>query len=83
MPRVLALRYIWINWSCWKTGKKNYDVDTILLYSDEADPLALSAAADQLAETGVLLTKSMPPRLTCRRVMRFQNGRITEIENHG
>lgn len=63
--------------------KKNYDVDTVLIYSDEADPLTLSAAADQLAENGVLLTKSMPPRLTCRRVMRFQNGRVTEIEYHG
>lgn len=63
--------------------KKTYDVDTVLIYSDEADPLALSAAADQLAENGVLLTKSMPPRLTCRRVMRFQNGRVTEIEYHG
>ena len=63
--------------------QRSYDTDTVLLYSDDADILALSAAAKQLAESGVLVAKRIPPRMTCRRVMRFQDGRVTEIEHHG
>lgn len=63
--------------------QRSYDTDTVLLYSDDADILALSAAAKQLAESGVLVAKRIPPRMTCRRVMHFQDGRVTEIEHHG
>ena len=60
-----------------------YDIDTVLLYTDSDDILALSDAAYDLSEEGVLLAKQIPTRTTCRRLLRFENGRLIEIENNG
>lgn len=63
---------------------KQFDVDTVLLYREQDDPLALSRAAEALSQDGrsVLLLKQLPDSLRCGQVLRFENGRLVQLENH-
>ena len=56
-----------------------YDVDTLLLYDDTADPLALTKAIQELTEAGhsVSAQRAMPDKLRCRQVLVFTEGGIT------
>ena len=59
---------------------REYDVDTLLLYSEGCDLTALSAAADALrAEGSVMLQKEIPAQLTYRRLCRFENGEVKSV----
>ena len=59
---------------------REYDVDTLLLYSEGCDLAALSAAADKLRAAGsVMLQKEIPAQLTYRRLCRFENGEVTPV----
>lgn len=59
---------------------REYDVDTLLLYSEGCDLTALSAAADTLrAEGSVMLQKEIPAQLTYRRLCRFENGEVKSV----
>ena len=60
-----------------------YDVDTILVYKESDDLCEISAIADSLSETGVLLMKQMPAGIRYRRLFQFENGRLNKIEEHG
>ena len=54
-----------------------YDVDTLLLYDEDADLTALQAAAEALrAEGSVMLQKEIPDKLTYRRLCRFEKGEV-------
>jgi len=66
-------------------NQKKYDADTIVLYSDDADIAALSAKADALTadDRTVLLLKKLPQTLRYRQLLRFENGRLQELENNG
>ena len=59
---------------------REYDVDTLLLYSEGCDLTALYAAADALRKDGsVMLQKEIPSKLTYRRLCRFENGEVTPL----
>ena len=54
-----------------------YDVDTLLIYGEDADLTALQAAADALrADGSVMLQKEIPDKLTYGRLVRFENGEV-------
>ena len=59
---------------------KAFDVDTLLLYHEGCDLMALQAAADALrAEGSVMLQKEIPSKLTYRQVCRFENGEVKPL----
>ncbi|MBQ8111109.1 MAG: ATP phosphoribosyltransferase regulatory subunit [Clostridia bacterium] len=55
-----------------------YDVDTVLLYGEDADAVALSQAVRLLTESGrsVLAQKAVPEKLRYRQLLRFEDGGI-------
>ena len=67
------------------TNRRNYDVDTIILYSDNDDPAALTKAADKISADGrsVLLVQQIPDNLRYNNVLKFENGRIEPVGYHG
>ena len=67
------------------THQKKYDVDIVLLYADDSDIPALSRKADELTANGgtVLLLKKLPEVLRYGRLLRYENGRLRELENNG
>ena len=67
------------------TNPKKYDVDTVLLYTDDADISALSCKAGELTADGstILLLKTLPEALRYRRLVSFENWRLQELENNG
>ena len=61
-------------------GKADYDVDTLLLYSDGCDLAALYAAAATLQQEGsVILQKEIPEKLSYRRIVRFEDGEVKPL----
>lgn len=65
------------------TRTSEYDIDTVLLYNENDDLISLTDTAAQLSKQGVLLMKEKPARIRCRRILKYENGRVTEIENNG
>ncbi len=61
-------------------GARPYDVDTLLIYDETADPAALSRAVAALVDTGVSVTaqRAAPERLKYRRLCRFEGGKIID-----
>ena len=55
-----------------------YDVDTVLLYDDGADAVALSQAIRLLTDSGrsVVAQKAIPEKLKYRQLLRFEDGGI-------
>ena len=53
-----------------------YDVDTLLLYDEGADPLALAEAVAALADAGrsVMAQRAVPDKLKYRQLVRFGDG---------
>ncbi len=60
---------------------ESYDVDVVLLYDDTASPAALQAAVKTLAAQGqrVMAQRTMPEKLRCRRILRFEKGEVTSV----
>lgn len=67
------------------TIQKKYDVDTVLLYTDDSDIPTLSCKAGELSADGgtVLLLKKLPETLRYGQLLSFENGRLQELENNG
>lgn len=67
------------------TRKKEYDVDTVLLYDRTDDITQISMIADTLSREGnsVLLLTEKPKALRYRRLMQIKDGRAERIENNG
>ena len=52
-----------------------FDVDTLILHDDTADPLVLTAAAEEAAEKGsVLVTRELPETRSWKHLLRFEKG---------
>ena len=56
--------------------EKKYDVDTVLLYGDDSDPLAVTGGVRALTEAGktVLAARSLPEKLRYRQVLQMKDG---------
>ena len=67
------------------TRKKRFDIDTVLLYQNDDDICALSKSAEQLTAQGrtVLLLRELPKSLRYEKLIRYDNGRLEILENHG
>lgn len=62
----------------------SYDVDTLILHDAKADPEKLLELAQQAAASGsVLVSTRMPRGRSCARVIRVENGEVTELAEHG
>ena len=61
---------------------REYDIDIVLIYDETADPGCLRKTVDGLIEKGntVLVQRSIPEKLRCRKVMSFTDGEVEEIE---
>lgn len=61
-----------------------YDVDAVLLYDDETDPVALQACVQKLAASGqrVMAQRQLPEKLRCKQLLQFQNGEVAILEDH-
>lgn len=56
-----------------------YDVDTLLLYTEDADPAALAAAVARLAAEGsVCAARAIPEKFTFRRALTFTESGVRE-----
>ena len=52
-----------------------FDVDTLILHDGTADPLVLTAAAEEAAEKGsVLVTRELPETRSWKHLLRFEKG---------
>ena len=52
-----------------------FDVDTLILHDGTADPLVLTAAAEEAAKIGtVLVTRELPSGRNWKRLLRFEKG---------
>jgi len=62
-----------------------YDADVVILYQKHDDVLDLSAKCDRYIKSGktVLLLQQIPQSLRFKELLRYENGRIEIIENHG
>lgn len=64
--------------------KADFDVDTVLLYAKDTDPMELMDAATQLRQqTNVLTATKLPQNLRWRKLYQLQEGEAVLIENHG
>ena len=64
--------------------EKGYDVDTVLLYDDGADPAVVRRAVDGLIAAGaeVLAARQVPQALRYRRLARIVDGEVAILENN-
>lgn len=60
--------------------QKEFDVDTVILYSEQGDILQLSKLVEERSKNGtsVLLLRALPEGLRCKQVLYFRDGRLTE-----
>lgn len=64
--------------------KNDYDVDAVLLYSEDAEASQVIATAAELRmETNVLTVTRLPENLRWRKLYQFQEGEAVLIENNG
>ena len=64
--------------------RDDYDVDTVLLYGDDASMGELMRTVDRLVRDGksVLAEKALPERIRYRRLLSFGNGGTKILEQH-
>ncbi len=61
-----------------------YDVDTVLLYDETTDPLALSKTAEEIAQNcSLLVLKQKPIGVKYRRLLKFSCGEVETLEDNG
>ena len=64
--------------------KTDYDVDALLLYSEDAEAgQVITTAAELRKETNVLTVTRLPENLRWRKLYKFQEGEAVLIENNG
>lgn len=59
----------------------DYDVDTVLLYTEDDDPAQVLAARKGMQNA--LAVREIPQGLTYRQLMKMDNGEAVLLENHG
>ena len=67
------------------TDSNDYDVDTILLYDVNCNPLTLTSAVDRLANSvhSVRVSTEIPAQVKYRRLLKLTEGRIETLEENG
>ncbi len=62
-----------------------YDVDTVLLYTKDADPITITSAVDRLANSAhsVRVCTQIPSQLRYRKLLKLTDGRIETLEENG
>jgi len=64
--------------------KTDFDVDAVLLYPENADPVKLiSVAAELRLETNVLTVRRLPENVRWRKLYELREGEAVLLENHG
>ena len=64
--------------------KTDYDVDAVLLYSEDTEAgQVITTAAELRKETNVLTVTRLPENLRWRKLYKFQEGEAVLIENNG
>ena len=64
--------------------KTEYDIDTVLLYTENTDPLELTKTVDNISKDGsVLVCTEVPKGTKYRRLLTYNNGRIETLEDNG
>ena len=62
----------------------DFDIDTVVLHEKDADAAALLATVQKLSEYGeVLALTDAPKQLRYRRLVRFEKGEVTVLEDNG
>lgn len=63
----------------------DYDVDTVLLYNTNCDPLTLTSAVDRLANSvhSVRVCTEIPAQVRYRKLLKLTDGRIETLEENG
>ena len=62
---------------------RDYDVDTVVLYGPDNDPVEIVRLTAPLDQKQTLILKEVPTGIRYRRLMKIEDGRLTELENHG
>ena len=64
--------------------RKEYDVDALLLYSEDDSPAAILAAVQELSRQGltVLAQKSVPEKLTWRQLIKLSESGVQTVETN-
>ena len=64
--------------------RKEYDVDALLLYSEDDSPAAILVAVQELSRQGltVLAQKSVPERLTWRQLIKLSESGVQDVETN-
>lgn len=64
--------------------RKEYDVDTVLLYGPDADLAQLQTKAQALRGVGerVMVQRQLPADIRCRRVLKFNGSEVQILENN-
>ncbi len=62
----------------------DYDIDTVLLYTEDTDPLTLTKAVEDISkEASVLVATSKPKSISYRKLLTISEGRIETLEDNG
>ncbi len=62
----------------------DYDVDTVLLYDADCDPLTLTNAVNELAkDTSIRVCTTIPARLKYRKLLKLTDKGVETLENNG
>lgn len=62
----------------------DYDIDTVLIYTEGTDPLTLTKAVEDISkETSVLVCTEKPKGVSSRRILALTDGRIETLEDNG
>lgn len=63
----------------------DYDVDTVLLYDADCDPLTLTGTVDRLANAlhSVRVCTEIPAQLKYRKLLKLTDGRVETLEENG
>ena len=64
------------------TRRKEYDIDTLLLYDADASLTAIRQQVDELTKAGrsVMVQKSIPENIKCRQILKLSPGEVTAVE---
>lgn len=67
-----------------KGAEKKYDVDTVILYDDKADPSAMMKAVKMLTDSGtsVIAAKKVPEKMKFRQLLKFNERGFEILENN-
>lgn len=60
----------------------DYDIDTVLIYDENAALTELASLAGTLSPDGVFLTKIAPTGMKYRKLMQFKDGRLITLEEN-